>query len=171
MVPPGMPKRYSTPSASNALRTTIAPVIFSLAMAPPLTPRLLELRDLLVLRQEEAELVDAVHEAVLREAVDRERRGAPVRQRDRLRAEVDAYARAGRGEELRHRGGLEHDRDEAVLEGVVAEDVGDARRHHRLEPVVDEGPRRVLAGRAAAEVVAGDEDAGALRLRAVQDEV
>src|SRR6266540_5280995 len=90
-----MPKRYSTPSASNALRTAIAPVIFSLAMVllvkrsrlgfqdlessggerrtsapplgrrrgPPLYPRL-ELRDRLLLRQEEPELVHAVHEAV-----------------------------------------------------------------------------------------------------------
>src|SRR6266511_3441554 len=105
IVPPGMPKRYSTPSASNALRTAIAPVIFSLAMillvkrsrlgfqdlessggerrtsapplgrrrGPPLYPRL-ELRDRLLLRQEEPELVHAVHEAVPREPVDRERR-------------------------------------------------------------------------------------------------
>ncbi len=33
MVPPGMPKRYSTPSASSALRTAIAPVIFSFSFA------------------------------------------------------------------------------------------------------------------------------------------
>src|SRR6266545_3093056 len=84
MVPPGMPKRYSTPSASNALRTAIAPVIFSLAMCPSaLSPRLVR-RDRLLLRQEEAQLVDAVHEAVLREAVERERRRGPVRQRDGL---------------------------------------------------------------------------------------
>ena len=35
--------------------------------------------------------------------------------------------------------------DEAHLPGVVAEDVGEARRQHRREPVVQQRPHRVLA--------------------------
>src|SRR5512133_65595 len=205
MVPPGMPKRYSTPSASNALRTAIAPLIFSFAMCSSLTscsgclsslaadrrtadrPRRapggarrrrgpllylrLELRDGLLLREEEAELVDAVHEAVAGEALDLEGRLRAVGERDGLLAEVDRHLLARRGEQLRHRRGLEHDREEAVLEGVVPEDVGDARRDHGLEAVVDERPRRVLAGGAAAEVVARHEHRAALGRLRVEDEV
>src|SRR6266545_2470113 len=171
IVPPGMPKRYSTPSASNALRTAIAPVIFSLAMCPSALSLRLVRRDRLLLRQQEAQLVDAVHEAVLREAVERERCDGPVRQRDRLRPEIDLHLRAGGRHELRDRRRLQHDRYEPVLERVVAEDVGDARRDHGPEAVVHERPGGVLARGAATEVVARDEDLAALRLGAVQDEV
>src|SRR5512145_2163602 len=107
IVPPGIPKMYSTPSASRARRTAIAPVIFALAISlpalsgscslcrfagfgfgvrrvaraaqpsglrrarPPLYLRL-ERGDRALLRQQEAELVHAIHEAVPAEALDRE---------------------------------------------------------------------------------------------------
>ena len=54
--------------------------------------------------------------------------------------------------------GGQHDRQQPDLRAVGAEDVGEARRDDRLEAVVLERPRRVLAARAAAEVAPGDED-------------
>src|SRR5512143_2009690 len=118
-----MPKRYSTPSASNALRTAIAPVIFSLAMSslPPLRARRLELRDRVVLRYQEPQLVDAVHEAVAGERVDLELRLGAVGERYRLRSQIDGHLRARRADELRDRGGLEDDGQQPVLERVVPE--------------------------------------------------
>jgi hypothetical protein len=51
-----------------------------------------------------------------------------------------------------------HDRHEAVLRAVVAEDVAEARRDHRVEAALLDGPHRVLARRADAERRPGDED-------------
>ena len=52
----------------------------------------------------------------------------------------------------------QRDRQDAVLEAVVVEDVGEARRDHAADAEVEQRPGRVLARRAAAEVLAGDED-------------
>src|SRR5262249_27794687 len=41
---------------------------------------------------------------------------------------------------------------------VAPEDVGEGRGDHDLEAVLEQGPGRVLAGRAAAEVAAGEKD-------------
>ena len=65
----------------------------------------------------------------------------------------------------------QHDRQQAVLEAVVVEDVGVRRRDHRAEAVVGERPRRVLARAAAAEVAAREQDRRALVARLVQHEV
>ncbi len=59
-------------------------------------------------------------------------------------------------------------RHEAVLERVAAEDVGEGAADHGLEPVVAQGPDRVLARAAAAEVLAGQEHPRALGLGTVQ---
>ena len=55
----------------------------------------------------------------------------------------------------------------ALFRKMSAMEVG----HDGAEAGVDERPGRVLAGAAAAEVVARHEDGGAARLGAVQDEV
>ena len=60
---------------------------------------------------------------------------------------------------------------QAVLEAVVVEDVGEAGGDHAADAEVQQRPGRVLAARAAAEVVAGDQHAGALVGRLVEHEV
>ncbi len=55
--------------------------------------------------------------------------------------------------------GIHDDRQEAVLQRIGSEDVGDRGRDHRAEAVIEQSPRRVFARRAAGEIVAGDEDA------------
>ena len=52
----------------------------------------------------------------------------------------------------------QHDRQDAVLEAVVEEDVGEAGRDDAADAEVLQRPGRVLARRAAAEIVAGDQD-------------
>ena len=49
-------------------------------------------------------------------------------------------------------------RQQAVVQGVVAEDVGEEARHHDPETVVGDGPGGVLARTAAPEVAPGDEN-------------
>ncbi len=66
---------------------------------------------------------------------------------------------------------LEDDRQQAVLEAVVEEDVGKARRDHGAEAVLVQRPGRVLAARPAAEVLARQQHAGTLVAREVQHEV
>jgi hypothetical protein len=50
------------------------------------------------------------------------------------------------------------DRQNAVLEAVVVEDVGEAGGDHAADAEIEQRPGRVLARGAAAEIVAGDED-------------
>jgi len=50
-------------------------------------------------------------------------------------------------------------RQEAVLQGIAAEDVGDLRADDGAKAIIEERPGRMLARGAAAEVAARDEDA------------
>src|SRR6266436_3950794 len=62
-------------------------------------------------------------------------------------------------------------RQDAVLEAVVVEDVAERGRDHAADAEIHERPRRVLAARAAAEIVARDQDLGVAIGRLVEDEV
>ena len=57
---------------------------------------------------------------------------------------------------------VDDDRQQAVLERVAPEDVGERGADHRAEAEAGERPRRVLARGAAAEVVARQQDLRAL---------
>ena len=65
----------------------------------------------------------------------------------------------------------QHDRQDAVLEAVVVEDVGEAGRDDAADAEIQQRPGRVLARRAAAEILAGDEDLGLAVGRLVQHEI
>src|SRR5712692_1613778 len=96
------------------------------------------------LLQGEPDIVEAVQQAVLAERVDVEFDDAAIGPADR---------------------------QDAVLEAVVVEDVGEARRDDAADAEIQERPGRVLARAAAAEILAGDQD---LRLpvgRLVEDEI
>src|SRR5216684_1662928 len=127
------------------------------------------------LLQGEPDIVEAVQQAVLAERVDVEFDDAAIGPGDRLAGEIDSEP--GVGALL----GVVHqlvddllrqpDRQDAVLEAVVVEDVGEARRDDAADAEIQERPGRVLARAAAAEILAGDQD---LRLpvgRLVEDEI
>ena len=111
----------------------------------------------------QADVVEAVQQAVLAEA-DRCRTGSvpPSGPRDLLLLEVDRDDGVGAAARIVHQ--LvdvllrQHDRQDAVLEAVVVEDVGEARRDDAADAEIEQRPGRVLAARAAAEVLAGDQD-------------
>src|SRR5262245_6051904 len=126
------------------------------------SPRL-EGADLVRMPQRKADVVQAVQDAVLAERVDLE---APalraVGRGNGLRLEVDAQPEAGEGrglvEQLVDVGLAQRDRQEAVLERVVQEDLAERGRDDRAEAVVAQRPRRVLARGADAEVLAREQD-------------
>src|SRR6185312_6538578 len=60
---------------------------------------------------------------------------------------------------------------DAVLEAVVVEDVGEARRDDAADAEIHQRPGRVLARATAAEILAGDQDLGIAIGRLVEDEV
>ena len=107
-------------------------------------------RDVVGVREREADVVEAVQQAVLREVVDLERDVEADRRRgDALVLDVDhdleVRVLLDRVPEPLHRVLRDGRGDEAHLPGVVAEDVGEPRRQHRREPVVHQRPHRVLA--------------------------
>ena len=67
--------------------------------------------------------------------------------------------------------GADLDRQDAVLEAVVVEDVGEAGRDDAADAEIEQRPGRVLAARAAAEIVAGDQDLRLAVGRLVEDEI
>jgi len=61
-------------------------------------------------------------------------------------------------------------RHQACLDRVVPEDIAEARRDHRPEPVVEQRPYGVLAGRPGAEIRPGHQNRGTGRVRLVEHE-
>src|SRR3954468_9532779 len=133
------------------------------------------LLDLVGLEQREADVVEAVHEAVAAEGLHLEGDLFALRLDDHLAVQVDGQLVAGEGVDFveQRRDGLlrQHDGQQAVLERVVEEDVGEARGDQRAKAVLLDGPGSVFARGAAAEVAAGEQHGGTLVARLVQHEV
>src|SRR5690348_264305 len=135
----------------------------------------LEGGDVVDVTQGQADVVEAFHEPPAGVVVDLERRLDPGRlgQHDAVvEVDHDLGGRVGLDGVLeRGHGGLgQDDGQQAGLGGVAAEDVTEPRGDHGPEAVVGQGPDRVLAGRAGAEVGAGDQDGRAVVLRLVEHE-
>ena len=95
--------------------------------------------------------------------------------RDRLGFEVDRHHRVGAFLGVLHQLVADFlgqgDRQDAVLETVVVKDVGEARGDDATDAEIEQGPRRVLAARPAAEILGADQDLGIAVGRLVQDEI
>jgi hypothetical protein len=125
--------------------------------------------------QGEADVVEAVNEAVLTERVDVEVGIEALVVGDGLvdEGDGDLVLRIG-GAALEQGLNLffaEAGEDNAVLAGVGVEDVGEGGGDDGAEAVLEDGPGGVLAGAAATEVLFDDEDLGTLVLGLVEDEV
>ena len=106
------------------------------------------------LLQRQGDVIEPVDQPVADLVVDLERDLA-TGEADLLLAQSPAVSRPG------ERAAVllgEDDRQQPYLRAVGVEDVGERRRDDRLEAVVLQPPRSVLARGAAAEVLAGDED-------------
>ena len=125
--------------------------------------------------QQVAKLVDALQQAGLVEWVDRELDRAPVRQLQGLSFEIDSHrgldAFFRQVKEVLVGFFIDDDREESVIQRIVAENVRKGGADHRLEAPSHQRPGRVFAGRTAAEVVARQKDFCILVLRPVEGEV
>src|SRR5258706_1062275 len=126
--------------------------------------------------QRDSDLVQTVQQAVLAKGVHLEAEHVTaIGIGDGLGAKADDQAEARKRRDVMeypvHPGFRQHDRQQAVLETVVVEDVGVTRRDQRAETIVVERPGRVLARRAATEILARHQDIRALVARLVQHEI
>src|SRR5687767_13853135 len=125
--------------------------------------------------EREPDLVETVHQAVLAEWIDVELDDFAGGRGHALILQIDGEAIAGSRlrfleKTVDHRL-VEADQKQAVLEAVVEEDIGEARRDHRLKTILEQCPRRVLARRSATEVLAREQDLRAPIARLVENEV
>ncbi len=136
---------------------------------------LLELLDLVALHHGEADVIETLEQAMLAVCVDVEFQHAAVGTADFLLLQVDRQRRIGAAlgvvEQLLQVALRDHDRQDAVLEAVVVEDVAERGRDHAADAEIEQRPGRVLARGTAAEVVVGDEDLGLAIGRLVQHEI
>eukprot|EP00659_Diplonema_papillatum_P007483 gene7484-biopygen7443 len=125
--------------------------------------------------QGQADVVQAIDQAVLAEGVHFKVIHLAVRTGHGLRRQVDGQLVAHIGfhllEQLIHFGIAQDDRQQAVLEAVVEEDVGVARRDDAAKAIFFQGPRRVLTAGAATEVFPGQQYTGALVTLGVEHKV
>ena len=112
---------------------------------------------------------------MLAEGVDLEGDDARIGAADFLRLQVDRQGGVGAAAGIVHQllevFRRDRDRQDAVLEAVVVEDVGEGRRDHAADAEVQQRPRGVLARGAAAEIVARDDDLRLAIGRLVQHEI
>src|SRR5262245_18387035 len=179
------PKRLRRRRTEDRRRTTdqeqvdaVCPRLSSVVRSRPRTclPGLfLEAVDLRRLLHGQADIVEAVEQAVLAMRVDLELDHAAVGAADLLLREVDRQ-RGNRAavdvvEQLFQVLRRYLDRQDAVLEAVVVEDVAELGRDHAADAEVEQRPGRVLAARAAAEILGVDQDPGLAIRRLVEHEV
>src|SRR4029453_14227310 len=135
----------------------------------------LEVVDLRLLLHGEPDVFEAVQQAWFSETINVEMPRAAVRTLDLLLLEIDLDDGVRAAARIVHQlvdDLLRHlDGQDAFLEEVVVEDVGEILGDEAADAEVEQRPRRVLAARAAAEVGAGDDDLGVLVGRLVEDEV
>src|SRR5262245_30253038 len=112
--------------------------------------------DGLLVFEDVADLVEAFEDAGFRKRIDGEaHRGAAVK-RQRLRSEVDRHQQIRFQHCVNLR--IHHDGKKSVLQAVLPEDVGEARRDDRFESEILQRPHGMLARTAAAEIIAGNEN-------------
>src|SRR6266571_1220777 len=123
----------------------------------------------------EADVVETVHQAVLAVRVDLEFHGAAVGPANFLLAEIDAQRRIGAAfgivEQFVEVVLGDADRQNAVLEAVVVEDIAKRGRDHATDAEIQQRPRRVFAARTTAEIIARDQNFGVAVGRLVEDEI
>jgi len=121
----------------------------------------------------DGDVVKTLQQSRSRELVERECRLNASRLNGRT-LDVDHDGRrwiaAHRIDELAHEVAIDLDRDEAVAERVVPEDVGESWCDHRAKPGILQRPYRVLARRAAPEVRAGEQYLRSLVAHVIEDE-
>src|SRR5260370_35694491 len=134
----------------------------------------LEGGDVGIVAERERDLVEPLEQAVLAESIDFEAVHVARGRGQFLAIAIDGEVRARLlrkpGLQGSHLRGRQHDRQQPVLEAIVEENVAEARRDDGAKAVIPQRVDRVLARRAAAEVLLCDEDTRAALRRLIQNE-
>src|SRR5215471_10467063 len=172
-----------SPASTSTLRldtrvwaTRLSPWADHAELPRPRQPRLLLIGgDFHILLLRQADVVEAVQQTMLAESINLEMHLVAVRPRDRLSREVDRHHGIGALAGILHQ--LIDDlfgqgnRQDAVLEAIIIEDVGKARRDDAADAEIEKRPGRVLAARPAAKIVRSDQDLGVAIRRLVEHEI
>jgi len=122
-----------------------------------------------------ADVVEAVQQEMLAERVHLERDFLAGGPHDDLPFEIDGEARVAAEAGVVHQRfadlARQLDRQDAVLEAVAMENVGEIGRNHAAYAEIQQRPGRVFSGRAAAEILEGDQDLGLPEAGLVQHEL
>ncbi len=112
-----------------------------------------------VVLQRQADIVQTVEQAMLAEGIDLKLQHLAIRTSHGLRLKVDTELITRLGldlcKQLINLCVAQNDRQQAILEAVIEEDVGIARRDDAAKAVFFQRPGRVLTAGAAAEVFTG----------------
>ncbi len=134
-----------------------------------------EIMDFLGVAQGQADIVPAVEQTLAAEGIHLKGNHLAVGTRNRPVGEIHRQAIALAGETLGkqriHFGSVQLDRQQAVLEAVVEENVGKAGADDHAEPEILQRPRSMLAGTTATEIIAGKKDLRPLITGLVKDEL
>ena len=125
--------------------------------------------------QGQADVVETIQQAVFPLAIDREGDHLAGRGGHGLCGQVDieavALGRLGLLEQAIDHIGGQHDGQDAILEAVVEEDIGEGGRDDGAKTIVFQRPRRMFARRTATEVLPCQQDRGALVTRLIEHEI
>src|SRR4051794_4600929 len=112
---------------------------------------------------------------MLAERIDLEPDGAAVRPANLLIGKIDRQRGVGAAlgvvEQFVEVLLADADRQNAVLEAVVVKNIAERSRDHATDAEIQQRPRRVLAARATAEIIAGNQDFRVAIGRLVEDEI
>src|SRR5690606_19531213 len=125
--------------------------------------------------QSQADIIEAIQQAVLTERINLKGVFFAIRAANHLRFQVHgqliAFVGFHRLEQLINALLIQHDRQQAVLEAVIEENVGVAWRDNGTETEVFQRPGRVFTAGAATKVFARQQHRGALITRPIQYEI
>ena len=105
--------------------------------------------------QDEVQLIDTSRQAENRERVEWEFKGSIIPNRQLTLADVNAHAAVRMPVQILDNVIFSSDRDETVLERIVAEYIGKTAADNSPKPKIEQRPRCVLTGRSAAEITPG----------------
>src|SRR6185436_13252633 len=112
--------------------------------------------DLVFVQKRQPDVVEALQQTLAAKRIDLKAEPAPLIIAHPLSGQINCQFVTGTSggslEEFIDLFFRKHDREHAVLETVVVEDVRERRRNDRMESIIKQGPRRVLARGPASEV-------------------
>src|ERR1035437_5692587 len=125
--------------------------------------------------QRQANVVKAIDQAVFPERLDLKRQFIAVRFNDHLSLQVDRQGVAGESrrlvKQLAHLALSQHDRQQAILEAVVEEDIGVAGGDNGTKAELIKRPGRMFTRGTTAKILTRQQDRGTLITRLIEDKV